>query len=333
MKNRSEPVDAFFYEVFEEEGRSLREYIPAGVQYGMTAATVQEAEHAAPPARLISIRTQSVIPVDWADGLDGVLSRSTGYDHLKSYLNRIGRQLPCGYLDEYATRAVAEHAILLMMTLMRKLQQQTSQFKTFDRDGLTGSQCEEKNLLVVGVGRIGSEIAKLGAALGMNVRGVDLERRHSQVEYISPEDGIPWADSIVCAMNLTQENTGYFSAQLIRRMKRGAVLVNVARGEHTPIAPLRAMMAEGHLGGVGLDVFEDEPLVAGALRSGALSATPSTPLLPIVADLKKLAEFPNVLLTPHNAFNTVEALKRKSALAIQEVEFFLLHKDFHRRVR
>jgi phosphoglycerate dehydrogenase-like enzyme len=67
--------------------------------------------------------------------------------------------------------------MLLMMALLRKLPRQIEQFSHFERNGLTGAECLNKNLLVVGVGRIGSEIVRIGQGLGMNVTGVDIVRR------------------------------------------------------------------------------------------------------------------------------------------------------------
>ena len=79
-------MDVYFYEAFEEEASSLKSLLGNQLTYEMTDKTIQETDHVNPPARLISIRTQSIIPVEWADKLDGILSRSTGYDHLKKYL-------------------------------------------------------------------------------------------------------------------------------------------------------------------------------------------------------------------------------------------------------
>jgi D-lactate dehydrogenase len=293
----------------------------------LTDKTIQEAGHIDPPARLISIRTQSLIPIEWAQKLDGILSRSTGYDHLKKYSERISIQIPCGYLEEYATRAVAEHAILLMMALMRCLPQQIMHFQHFDRDGITGRECAGKNLLVVGVGRIGSEIVKIGTGLGMNVRGVDLIRRYQEFLYCEKEEGITWADVIICAMNLTNENHGYFSYKLLKQAKQGVAFINIARGEHAPLSDLLRLIQENHIGALGLDVFEDEPNVAAALRSddhkASLEAQTVTALL----------QHPNVLFTPHNAFNTIEAVRRKSQFSVDEILYFLKNKNFHCCVR
>ena len=319
-------MDVYFYEAFEEEALSLKSLLGNQLTYEMTDKTIQETDHLNPPARLISIRTQSIIPREWADKLDGVLSRSTGYDHLKKYLETIRKPLPCGYLEEYATRAVAEHAILLIMALMRRLPQQMIQFKNFNRDGLTGGESSGKNLLIVGVGRIGSEIVKIGSSLGMNVRGVDIVRHHKDVQYIEKEEGIPWADVIICSMNLTNENRGYFSYHLLRQAKPGVLFVNIARGEHTPLADMLRLVQERHVGGLGLDVFEDEPNVAVALRSEHTNTFPAAKVI------KELLQHPNVLFTPHNAFNTMEAVERKSQFSVDEVLYFLEKKDFRCRV-
>ncbi|MGD0590851.1 MAG: NAD(P)-dependent oxidoreductase [Bacteroidota bacterium] len=320
-------MDVYFYEAFEEEAWAFKSLLGNRLSYEMTDKTIQETDHLNPPARLISIRTQSIIPVEWADKLDGVLSRSTGYDHLKKYLGTIRQPLPCGYLEEYATRAVAEHAILLIMALMRRLPQQMIQFKHFNRDGLTGGECAGRNLLVVGVGRIGNEIVKIGSALGMNVRGVDIVQCHEDVQYIGKEEGIAWADVIICSMNLTNENRGYFSYNLLKHAKPGVLFLNIARGEHAPLADMLRLVQERHLGGLGLDVFEDEPNVAVALRSKHTNTFPAAKVI------KELLQHPNVLFTPHNAFNTMEAVQRKSRFSADEVLYFLENKDFRCRVR
>jgi D-lactate dehydrogenase len=320
-------MDVYFYEAFEEEAVALKSLLGNQVSFDLTDKTIQEAGHVAPPARLISIRTQSIIPIDWADKLDGVLSRSTGYDHLIKYVEAIHTQLPCGYLEEYATRAVAEHAILLMMALMRRLPQQITQFQYFDRDGLTGGECAGKNLLVVGVGRIGSEIVKISAALGMNVRGVDIVPRSTEIHYCGKEEGVAWADIIMCAMNLTNENRGYFSYDVLKKAQQGILFINIARGEHAPLSGLLKLMQEHHIGGLGLDVFEDEPNAATALRGGHIRTSPEA------QTLTALLQHPNVLFTPHNAFNTIEAVWRKSRLSVDEVVYFLKNNNFRHRAR
>jgi D-lactate dehydrogenase len=319
-------MDVYFYEVFEEEARLIRGLLEGRVQFDLTDKTIQESGHKKPRARLISIRTQSIIPLEWQDKLDGVLSRTTGFDSLKNYVRTTKAPVVCGYLEEYATRAVAEQAILLMMSLMRRLPRQLAQFKSFNRDGLTGYECAGKNLLVVGVGRIGGEIVKIGQGLGMNVRGVDIVRRHDFVIYVEKDKGIAWAEVIICAMNLTDENYHYFNYELLKKAHPGVIFINVARGEHAPLADMLRLVQEGYLGGLGLDVFEDEPNVGAAMRTNQVESSENARIV------TKLLKYPNVILTPHNAFNTAEALQRKVQLSIDEIFYFLKHRGFHNRV-
>jgi len=293
-------MQVYFFEAFEEEVAALRRHLPAGVDAGFTWRAIQEAGDALPPARLISIRTQSVIPAAWHAQLDGILSRTTGYDTVS------GLTVRCGYLPLYCNRAVAEQAMLLWMALLRKLPAQMAQFGRFHRDGLTGRECAGKNLLVVGAGHIGGEIVKIGRGLGMNVRRVDLIPARADTGI---EEGLPWADIVVCSMNLTPQNRGYFRYDRLKQTKHGALFVNVARGEHAPTAGLARLLDEGHLGGVAVDVYENESAVATALRAGAGT-------LP-------LAGRPNVICTPHNSFNTAEAVERKSEQGAKSVAQFL----------
>ncbi|MBP7829725.1 MAG: hydroxyacid dehydrogenase [Kiritimatiellae bacterium] len=314
-KARQRPADVVFYEAFAEEAAALRALLPRGVRAVLTGRTIQERGDAEPPAALVSIRTQSILPPAWAPRLSGVLTRSTGYDHLRRYRERAGRPLPCGYLPRYCARAVAEHAAMLWLALLRRLPLQLRQFAAFDRDGLTGGECLGRTLTVVGVGNIGREIARVGRGLGLRVRGVDLARRHPEIDYVPPARGLAEADVIVCAMNLTARNAGYFNRAAWRRVRPGALFVNIARGELAPTADLAWALDTGRLAGAGLDVFEDESEVAVAFRTGRAGRAARA--------LRRLARRPNVLLTPHNAFNTAEAVRRKAEQAAAEVARFL----------
>lgn len=321
MSDRTVPR-IVFYEAFDEEASTLQPLFGPNHNVLFTPKTIQESGDNKPPSSLISVRTQSVIPASWAPSLKGVLSRSTGYDHLVAFRDRTACNAALGYLEEYSTRAVAEHALLMMLALLKKLPLQLRQLPTFQRNGLTGSELKGCRVLVVGVGRIGSEIVRLASALGCDVKGVDIMPDKAGVTYVPREEGIGWADVIVCAMNLTRENTGYFSYELLRHARQGTVFVNIARGEHAPLTHLGQLLAEGHLGAIGLDVFEDEALLAAALRDPAAHSSPFVPTL------RKLLDSPNVLFTPHNAFNTREALDRKCALTVAQIDHFLQHGRF-----
>jgi D-lactate dehydrogenase len=310
----AEPCEAFFYEAFAEEADRLRHYaVAAGLRTGFTHLTIQEADHATPPAPIVSIRTQSLLPAAWAAQLWGILSRSTGYDHLLAYRSTVGADCPSlGYLPLYCARAVAEQAMLLWTALFRRLPRQIQQFDSFARDHLTGQENPGKVMALFGVGNIGYEIWRIATALGMEVRGVDPMPRHPEVAYVPPAAALADADLIVCAMNLTPRNRGYFTREVLAMTRKKPLLVNIARGEFTPAAVLEAALDAGLISGVALDVYNEESILAPALRTGNRAA-----LTPDNQALLRLRDRPDVICTPHNAFNTREAVERKSEQSIR----------------
>lgn len=311
-------MDVMFYEVFREEEDALRSFLPDTINALFTAKTIQESGDQDLPATLISIRTQSRVPPAWASaGLKGVLTRSAGYDHLLAFRRDIGKKLPCGYLPDYCSRAVAEQAILMMMALLRKLRAQTRNFFSFERDHLTGDECLGKNLLVIGVGRIGSQIVDLGRGLRMNVRGVDTEKRLSDLEYVGLLDGLRWANAAICALPLTPQTRGFLNYETLKQAKILNVFINIARGEVSPIEDLKRLLDEQTICSLGMDVYENEGVLGEALRSGS-SVKDRTGRI-----IQELAGRDNVLFTPHNAFNTHESVERKADLSMKAVMFFL----------
>jgi D-lactate dehydrogenase len=314
--------DVAFYEAFEEESEQLARFIGDSFTASFTWKTIQEQGDRRPPARIVSIRTQSVVPTDWAGSLDGILARATGHDHLTAYRAATGAEIAYGHLPLYAHRSVAEHALMMWLALGRRLPVQQRQFATFHRDGLTGCEFESKRLLVVGVGKIGSEVVRIGRGLDMHVQGVDIVRRCDDLPYVDVDEALPDADVVVCAMNLTPENTCYFDYARLSRIKSGAIFVNIARGEQSPAIDLLRLLEEGRLAGVGLDVFADERPLAVALRRGH----PPTDAESLA--VLTMAQRDDAILTPHNAFNTREAVERKSAQSVEQILHMLEHGAF-----
>ena len=309
--------DVFFYEAFEEEAEAIRLHLKPGMRAGFTPKTIQEYGAHPVPARVVSVRTQSLFPADWKPGSFAILTRSTGYDHVAAYRRRTGAAVESGYLPLYCNRAVAEQAMLLWMALLRRMPVQLKNFQTFQRDGLTGRECAGKTLGVFGVGHIGSEIVRIGHGLGMRVLPVDIVQQNPDLAYVYQAQALAESDIIVCAMNLTEENCGYFRYQTLREARRGLLFVNVARGEFAPAADLLHLLEENYLGGVALDVYNHESELAVSLRTGRVSGDPE------VQSLLKLARDPRVICTPHNAFNTAESVERKAEHSVRQLEAYL----------
>ena len=315
--NSQEVFDVFFYEAFAEERRLLQQFLPADIHAGFAPETIQETGHDRPPAKVISLRTQSTIPESWSASLQAILSRSTGYNHLLDYQGETTFNGQLGYLPLYCNRAVAEQAMLLWMTLLRKLPLQIKQFSSFTRDGLTGIECSGKTLLVVGVGNIGYQVVRIGRGLDMNVYGVDIVQKFNDVTYVPIEDGLAKADIVLSAMNLTQQNKGYFHYALLKKAKPGFIFINVSRGELSPLSDLYRLLREDFLGGLALDVYENETKLGIGLRTDRKDEND-----PFFKMIQEMQTMPNVIFTPHNAFNTAEAVLRKAKHSVDQLKHY-----------
>ena len=315
-------MDIMFYEVFAEERKALKKFFPGEIKTEFCSQTIQECPDAPSPAKVLSIRTQSIIPLSWAPQIRGIFTRSSGYDHLVEYCRRTKRNIPCGYLEDYCSRAVAEHAILMILALLRKMKKQLEQFDSFCRDNLTGKEVCGRNVLVVGVGRIGLQIAQLAQGMSMNVKGVDISPNKTGVEYVSLPEGIPWADVIVCAVPLTAGTEGMLAYPLLKQAKKGAIFINISRGEISPVEDLKNLLDEGILGGLSLDVYPLEGTLAQFMRGESKVFSSS------IKTILELKGRENVLFSPHNAFNSEESLERKAKQSADSLSYFLLKNIF-----
>jgi D-lactate dehydrogenase len=321
-------LSAVFYEAFEEEEKILRNVLPKEFKYLFTWKTIQESGHEVPPAKIISTRTQSRFPVEWADKLTAIITRSTGYDHVADYLLQTRASVAAAYLPEYAARPVAEQALMMWTALLRNLTVQRKSFETFHRDGLTGREIRKRRITVIGVGRIGGEIVDIAHGLKMQVLGVDIKPRTEMekqygLKYVSLKEGLKNADIAVCALPLTELTRGMLNYKTLKAMPGNSIFINVGRGEVSPSQDLLKLSDEGILGGIGLDVYDFEKELASVLRDGTDLSKLKPEARKSVTAVLKLMKNQNVILTPHNAFNTEESVERKSLRTAENLAAFL----------
>jgi (S)-sulfolactate dehydrogenase len=203
--------------------------------------------------------------------------------------------------------AVAEYVICTMMMLLRGAYLSTADVVGGKWPRLVlgeGRECAGKRLGIVGFGGIGRLVARLAQGLGMKVLAADPAIaagdpvwRESGVAYRGLDDLLAESDAVTLHLPLTPATRHLISAGRLARMKRGAVLVNTARGGVIDEAALAESLTEGHLAGAALDVFETEPLPAGSPLAGA----------------------PNLVLTPHIAGVTRESNARVSSMIAEKV--------------
>ena len=186
----------------------------------------------------------------------------------------------------YGDTAVAEHTIALMFAAARDVARMDREVRAGTWTPQEGVQLHGKTLGVIGLGGIGTEVARIGKGIGMRV--VAYNRTPRQLPGVAMVDiDTLLAGSDVVSMNLVlNDNTrGFLSKERIERMKPGAILVNTARGALVDEDAMIAALRKGHIRHAGLDVFHAEPLKAD----------------------HALAKLPNVTLTSHAAFRTLEA--------------------------
>jgi (S)-sulfolactate dehydrogenase len=203
--------------------------------------------------------------------------------------------------------AVAEYVVCTVMLLLRGAYASSAQVAAgkWPRAALgEGRETAGKTLGVVGFGGIGRLAAKLAQALGMKViatdpaiAAADPVWRESGVAYWALDDLLAASDAVTLHVPLTPDTRRLITGARLARMKRGAVLINTARGGIVEEAALAQALASGHLAGAALDVFETEPLPAGSPLAGA----------------------PNLVLTPHVAGVTRESNVRVSSLIAEQV--------------
>lgn len=186
----------------------------------------------------------------------------------------------------YGDTAVAEHTIALMFAAARDVARMDREMRAGVWTPQEGMQLLGKTLGVVGLGGIGAEVARIGKGIGMNVIACNrTPRPDAGVPQVDIDTLLSKADVVSLNLVLNDETRGFLSKERIARMKPGALLVNTARGALIDEAALIAALQSGHIRHAGLDVFHNEPLKAD----------------------HPLAQLPNVTLTAHAAFRTVEA--------------------------
>jgi D-3-phosphoglycerate dehydrogenase len=184
----------------------------------------------------------------------------------------------------YGDTAVAEHTIALMFAAARDVARMDREVRGGIWTPQEGVQLFGKTLGVIGLGGIGSEVARMGKGLGMDVIGWNRTRR-AGVTLVDIDTLLAKSDVVSLNLVLNDETRGFLSKERIARMKPGVILVNTARGALVDEAALLDALGSRHIRHAGLDVFHAEPLKAD----------------------NPLTKLPNVTLTSHAAFRTLEA--------------------------
>lgn len=256
-----------------------------------------------------------------------ITTRSTGYDHIDLTYCREKNITVCN-VPEYGTHTVAEHTFALILAISRKLLPSVARASKgdFSLDGLRGFDLYKKTLGIVGLGNIGTSVAQIGKGFGMDVLAY---ARHPDIElakrigfmYVDFDHLLTVSDIVTLHLPLTPQTTHIINIENVHTLKKGAVLINTARGGLIETEAILSGLQEGILSGVGIDVLEEEcgikeerELLAGKFLE---TCDLKTQLLNHV-----LLTRDDVIVTPHNAFNSNEALHTILDVTVENIVDF-----------
>ncbi|GAB4425297.1 MAG: 2-hydroxyacid dehydrogenase [Chloroflexi bacterium OHK40] len=250
-----------------------------------------------------------------AGGVRVIAQRSTGYNNLDlAAAERHG--IVCMRVGYYSPYAVAEFAVGLLQTLNRRIHRAYNRTREFNfrLAGLLGHDIHGRTVGVVGTGKIGAIFARIMHGFGCPLLGYDVRENPECLElgmtYVPLEELLRRSDIISLHAPLLPSTHHLFNAETLAMTKPGVMIINTSRGGLINTEALIAAVQSGHVGAVGLDVYEEE--------EGKFFRDLSDQVIDDEV-LARLMTFPNVLLTSHQAFFTYEAMTTIAETTIQNL--------------
>jgi D-lactate dehydrogenase len=319
-----------FFEVEDWEKKyienALLKYQPVLTEEKLEEATAVKFQD----AEAISIFIYSEVSkgiLDKLPNLKFIATRSMGFDHI-DLLACKEKGIIVSNVPTYGAHTVAEHTFALMLAVSRKLIPSVERAKKgdFSSLGLTGFDLFGKTLGVIGTGHIGKNVTSLGLSFGMKILAFchkeDPELVAKGVKFVSLDELLAGSDVITLHLPHTHDTEHIINSQNIEKFKKGAILINTARGALVETQAILAGLEKGILAGAGLDVLEEENalkeerefLASEHIMKGDIQ----TELLDHI-----LLTRDDVVITPHNAFNSIEALHEILETSIGNVRSYI----------
>jgi D-lactate dehydrogenase len=253
----------------------------------------------------------------WDLGVRYITLRSSGYNNIKmKTAKRLGFKV--ANTPDYSPHAIAEHATALLLALNRKIVLADRQVHAFNflQDNLMGFNLHGKTVGIIGTGRIGSVMVKIMHGFGCKIIATDFKPDYDLIElcgvsYTSLEDVCSQSDIISLHIPMTYENHQLINREMLALMKQDVIIINTARGAIIDTKELIKALENSTIGGYSADVYENEKGVF-FMDNSELGIKDE--------QLTKLLSFQNVLLTPHQAFVTKEALANIAQITIENID-------------
>ncbi|MBU6388471.1 hydroxyacid dehydrogenase [Patescibacteria group bacterium] len=256
-----------------------------------------------------------------------IATRSTGFDHIDLAAAK-ARGIAVANVPFYGENTVAEFAFALLLALSRRVIDADERVRTgvFSPAGLRGFDLAGKTIGVIGCGHIGMHVIRMANGFGMKVLGFETRPDPARAQefnfsYATLPELLAASDIITLHVPYNEHTHHLINAENIGTMKKGAYLINTARGAVVETDALVAALKSGVLAGAALDVLEEE----GDLNEEASLLTaphPNADALRITLENHYLINHPRVIVTPHTAFNTTEAVERILDATIENIQHF-----------
>lgn len=260
--------------------------------------------------------------------LKHIATRSTGFDHIDLAACK-ERGVSVSSVPGYGEVTVAEYAFALLLAWSRRVYDGVDRIKEasdFSPEGLKGFDLFGKTFGIIGTGRIGKHAAQIAKGFGMNVIAYDVYPNAEAAaqlgfKYLDLEELLKTSDIVSIHVPYTPENHHLINAEKLKLMKPSAVLINTARGALIDTPALVEALKSKVISAACLDVLEEE----GVLKDefGYVKGANHEADMKAVLAGHILFDLPNVLVTPHNAFNTQEALERILDTTAENIKSFL----------
>jgi D-lactate dehydrogenase len=259
-----------------------------------------------------------------------IATRSTGMDHI-DLAKCQKRKIEVLNVPEYGSRTVAEYSMALLLAVAKKVvvAHESVEEGHFNPEGLTGVDLFGKTLGIVGVGKIGANVVKMARGFGMKVLGVERKRdkaqeKHLGYEGVTLEECLRRADFVSLHVPSCAETFHLINKNNIKLMKPGSILINTCRGPVVEVEALLWGLNHGVLSGLGLDVTEEESRAED--MSVVLENKTTRDDLKELVTFHMLRDRDDVVFTPHNAFNTTEAIDRIVVTTIDNIRNYVKEK-------
>ncbi len=256
-----------------------------------------------------------------------VATMSTGFNHI-DVAECKKRGITVCNVPTYGENTVAEHTFALLLAISRKihLSYERTQKADFSAKGLEGFDLKGKTIGVVGCGHIGEHVVRIAKGFEMNVLVTEVHPEKAKAKelgftYASFGELLSKADVLSFHVPLTPETKHMLNMENISKLKKGCVVINTSRGEVIETEAILKGLSKGIIGGAGLDVLEGECFIREEKQVLHEKFAKECDLRAVLRNHLLLKE-PNVLITPHNAFNSREALQRILETTIQNIEAF-----------